>query len=433
MFSSNSQAAASFLYSDFVQGQKFVKFDSFRLESGVLLEDVAIAYKTWGILNTDADNCMVICHALSGSSDISDWWGPLLGPGRAFDTSRYFVFCANVLGSPYGSTSSLSFNPNTGRPYGPDFPQTTIRDDARIHKLVLDTLGVKSVASVIGGSMGGMATLEWPLCTPKGYVKSIIPIATSADHSSWGIAWAEAQRQCIFADPTFQNGHYVPTPDSQPVGGLAAARMVAMLTYRSSSSFDTRFGRKSAISKKTIPAQRSLLATPPPENNSDSPDEIHTVQVPELPQFSTQSYLRYQGDKFIRRFDANCYIHLTHKMDSHDVMRGRIQLEAGNRLALALSSLPLKTLVIGVVSDVLFTPEQQRCLADALPEAKLVMLNSLEGHDGFLLAFNILNPIITGHLMDVCSWIYQAPPLDCRESLVEVKESLFGEVEGQWE
>jgi homoserine O-acetyltransferase len=174
----------------------------------VILKHVPVAYSTWGSLNETRDNILVVCHALTGSSDASDWWRPLMGAGKALDYTRYFIFCANVLGSPYGSASSLSVNPGTGRQYGPTFPDTTIRDDIRyvawfsrlstdrltkssIHKLVLAALGVTSVAAVIGGSMGGMHTLEWPLCTPPGYVKNIIPIATSAYQGAWGISWGE--------------------------------------------------------------------------------------------------------------------------------------------------------------------------------------------------------------------------------------------------
>lgn len=179
---------------------------SLTLDSGHVLEKCEVAYKSWGVLNEKRDNVLVVCHALSGSSDVEDWWGPLLGPDKAFDYTRYFVFCGNLLGSPYGSASPLTVNPRTGTPYGPHFPDTSIRDDVRAHKLVLDALGVQSLAAVVGGSMGGMLALEWPLCTPVGYVNAIIPIATSADHSAWGISWAQAQKQCIYADSNYQDG-----------------------------------------------------------------------------------------------------------------------------------------------------------------------------------------------------------------------------------
>ncbi|RFU33181.1 hypothetical protein B7463_g3191, partial [Scytalidium lignicola] len=422
-------------YADLVAGQSIACVDSFILESGVELRNVNIAYKIWGSLNTKGDNCLVLCHALTGSSDVEDWWGPLIGSGKPFDTSRYFIFCANLLGSPYGSSSPLSVNPDAGRIYGPDFPQTTIRDDIRLHKQILDALNVTSVTAVIGGSMGGMTTLEWPLCTPKGYVKTIIPIATSADHSAWGIAWGEAQRQCIYADPQFEDGYYLPTPATQPAVGLAAARMAALLTYRSCSSFQTRFGRGLDSSRdrrkggkpvlpisEVTPVRTGELLDTPPGSCTPEPDDCSIV--PDLPivltpkhfqrkmnsttnpLFSAQSYLRYQGQKFIRRFDANCYIHLTYKMDLHDVTRDRCadlqsstRLEQHVQLSKVLSAVPPGALVIGVESDELFRLESQELLAKALPEATLSILKSPEGHDGFLLEFEKLGELIQEHLM----------------------------------
>jgi homoserine O-acetyltransferase len=222
-----------------------------------------VAYKTWGKLNAAGDNVMVICHALTGSSDVEDWWGPLIGPGRAFDPQRYFIFCGNVIGSPYGTVSSVTINPETGKKWGPEMPGSCVKDDVRLHKIVLDSLGVTSIAVVIGGSMGGMTTLEWPLNTPPGYVRHIVPLATSARYSAWGISWGEAQRQSIYSDPEYHDGYYchekegecddseVPMEERkrrmearQPTRGLAAARMAALLTYRSRDSFESRFGRK---------------------------------------------------------------------------------------------------------------------------------------------------------------------------------------------
>ena len=355
-----------------------------------------------------------------------------MGRGKAFDASRYFIFCANVMGSPYGSASPVTMNPDTGKPYGPEFPATTIRDDvrsactflcwngkkltsiwSRLHKLVLDHLGVKSVAVVIGGSMGGMAVLEWPLCSPPGYVRHIIPIATSARHSAWCISWGEAQRQSIYSDPGYDDGYY----SAQPASGLAAARMAALLTYRSRDSFESRFGRKSqslgagnmptpphspsATSLDDILAEhndgsknaksRTPLSSTPSTSRTQSPAPTRP------PIFSAQSYLRYQGDKFTARFDANCYIHITRKLDTHDVSRGR-QLPGEDEftaLARVLNSAPRRALVIGVHSDGLFTPNEQREIAEHIPNAELIIIPSPEGHDGFLLEFELIN----GHIM----------------------------------
>ncbi|KAF5376938.1 hypothetical protein D9615_007292 [Tricholomella constricta] len=406
---------------------------SFKLECGTELIDAPVAYKTWGKLNAERDNVMVICHALTGSADVQDWWGPMMGRGKAFDPSRYFIFCANVLGSPYGSASPLTTNPRTGKPYGPSFPPTTIRDDVRIHKLVLDALGVSFVAAVIGGSMGGMHVLEWPLCSPPGYIRHIVPLATSARHSAWCIAWAEAQRQCVYADPSFRNGYYT----EQPVAGLAAARMAAMLTYRSRESFESRFSRRHqkppALVRKTtdagaVPVPIPIL-TPPPSPPTPAPKQLVTpvpqaapapaprpkpapAPAPAPPLFAAQSYLRYQGSKFTDRFDANCFIHITHKMDTHDVARGRpppppspspsplnSNLTSEKESAHVLASLPAqRTLIIGVESDGLFPPEEQAELARHIPHASLVLLESRDGHDGFLLEFEAMNRHIEGFL-----------------------------------
>lgn len=326
---------------------------------------------------------------------------------------------------------------------------------ARIHKLVLDALGVKSVI-VVGGSMGGMATLEWPLCTERGYVKTIIPIATSADHNAWGISWAEAQRQCIFADPAFEGGHYIPNPATQPSTGLAAARMVAMLTYRSCESFDTRFGRKPAAPKSKTASKAVLETSNPVSVGIAHPSiitELHsnmsnlsTKYKPESqgktdPSFSAQSYLQYQGQKFISRFDANCYIHLTRKMDNHDVTRGRtnnllakmgVETDAAVVLSNIFCKIPSGALVIGIQSDVLFRPEQQDILAKTLPSATLVILASPEGHDGFLLEFEVLEKLIVENLRSRCPWIYDVEPFNVQEERVDVEGSVFGEVELGW-
>ncbi|KAL2004049.1 hypothetical protein VTN02DRAFT_847 [Thermoascus thermophilus] len=447
-------------YSDLVQSQRYARISSFTLESGEELCSFPVAFKTWGVLNAEADNVLVVCHALSGSSDIEDWWRPAIGkgPGFAIDISRFFVFCGNLLGSPYGSASPLTIDPRTGFPYGPHFPQTTVRDDVQIHKLVLDALGVKSVAAVIGGSMGGMATLEWPLCTPAGYVKNIIPIATAAKQSAWGIGWSDVQRSCILNDPGYQGGHYPPNPDGQPYAGLATARQVAMLTYRSAVSFDKRFDRKPAVVKTrtaTCPSTNSSTNCPLSTNGYKGNGAGSTLTPPE-PQktmgggplddgakkvgFSVQSYLQYQGEKFLRRFDANCYLHLIDKMDLHDLARGRQHSSTENdatssshdnreAMTTILRSLPPKPLVIGAETDLLFRPAYQVELADAIPEAELVIIPSQDGHDGFLLEFEILNTKIAQHLRALFPRFYEGEAFDVRETDTGVKNSVFGEME----
>lgn len=303
--------------------------------------------------------------------------------------------------------------------------------------------------------MGGMAILEWPLCTPPGYVRKIIPIATSARHSAWCISWGEAQRQSIYSDPGYEDGYYV----SQPASGLAAARMAALLTYRSRDSFESRFGRK-----PQDPPQRSQEVLTPPDspvlggedeavtlhndghknarprmaNKSTpsptaSPDTRALSPTPRAPIFSAQSYLRYQGDKFINRFDANCYIHITRKLDTHDLARGRrLPGEPEDRaLARVLSTLPPRTLVIGIQSDGLFTPNEQRAIAEHIPDSELIIIPSPEGHDGFLLEFELINAHIMRFLKKELPEYYQDPDADAQpeEGFDIKKTSLFGEAE----
>jgi homoserine O-acetyltransferase/O-succinyltransferase len=293
---------------------------------------------------------------------------------------------------------------------------------------VLDHLGVSSVAVVIGGSMGGMTVLEWPLCTPKGYVRQIIPIATSARHSAWCISWGEAQRQSIYSDPEYASGYYI----TQPASGLAAARMTALLTYRSRDSFESRFGRTSQRTAQGAPVE---VVTPPhsprttPHNDGlrnahASPATTTTTPASPAPIFSAQSYLRYQGNKFVARFDANCYIHITRKLDSHDIARGR------GSLADVLAQLPARAVVIGIETDGLFMLSEQREIAAGIPDAELVVIQSRDGHDGFLLEFEQINAHILRFLKREFPEYYRDGSDDAPiEGFVIQKSSVFGEAE----
>lgn len=435
---------------------------SFTLENGRILREVPVAYKTWGKLNHTRDNVMIICHAFTGSADVEDWWGPLIGRGKAFDPNRFFIFCANVMGSPYGSASPVTINPDTGNPYGPEFPQTSIRDDVRLHKLVLDHFGVSSVAVAIGGSMGGMAVLEWPLCSPPGYVRHIIPLATSARHSAWCISWGEAQRQSIYSDPLYDDGYYA----AQPSTGLAAARMAALLTYRSRDSFESRFGRRPQVTpvpesstvtpssitladkdlaahneghKKVTRARlqaQTSAASSRPHSPTERPNGTGSSSPP--PPFSAQSYLRYQGAKFVARFDANCYIHITRKMDTHDIARGRTSTTENPpsptaqsaALAAVIATLPPRALVISVETDGLFTPSEQKELATHIPDAELVVIPSPDGHDGFLLEFEQINTHVLRFLRREFPGLYERDDEGIPEGDFAIKKtSLFGEAE----
>ena len=325
-----------------------------QLENGLVMTQVPIAYQTWGALNAAGDNAIVVCHALTGNTEVDDWWGELLGPGKALDTSRYFVVAANVLGSPYGSVSPLTVNQETGEPYGAAFPPLTIRDTVRAHRHVVEYLGVKRVMLAIGGSMGGMQVLEWAFLGD--FVQAIAPIAVGGRHSPWCIAWSEAQRQAIYADRNWQGGKY--SPGEEPVQGLAAARMMAMVSYRSAPIYEERFGRK-------------IL----PHNEDGG-------------MYSVESYLRYQGEKLVNRFDANCYVQLTKQMDTHDVARGRGEYHE------VLGEIQQPTLVIGIDSDVLYPLHEQEELAVNIPGSTFEVLSSPHGHDAFLIELQTLNTII---------------------------------------
>jgi homoserine O-acetyltransferase len=442
----------------------------------VNLYNVPLAYKTYGTLSPQGDNAMVICHALTGSADVQDWWGPLLGrpaangkEPRAFDMSRFFIICMNSLGSPYGSASPVTArngDPNNEH-YGPEFPLTTVRDDVNLFKILLDELGVKQIAVVIGGSMGGMLVLEFAYFG-KDYVRTIIPIATSARYSAWGISWGEAQRQSIYSDPKYDDGYY--TFADPPSTGLGAARMSALLTYRSRDSFESRFGRNrpdtsrrqniNGTSRPASPTNEHFAIHNEGHKNAGSPRPSRTGSIagpitsPTSPNgdtkppsrsakplstyYSAQSYLRYQGEKFIQRFDANCYIAITRKLDTHDVSRGRTDSDASSdpvsavRAALALIAQP--TLVLGIQSDGLFTYAEQQELAAYIPNAELKTIDSPDGHDAFLLEFRQVNAFLREFLER------ELPDIMGREPTAEAgaagaekealpKASVFGEAE----
>ncbi|KAL0933296.1 homoserine O-acetyltransferase [Colletotrichum truncatum] len=453
--------------------QQIAIIPSFTLESGVTLQNVPVAYTTRGKLSPNGDNAMVICHALTGSADVSDWWGPLLGgPGRAFDTSRFFIVCMNSLGSPYGTASPVTAkdgDPSKGR-YGPEFPLTTIRDDVSLHKLLLDELGVKQIAAVVGGSLGGMFVLEWAYLG-KDYIRCIVPIATSSRHSAWGISWGEAQRQSIYADPKYDDGYY--SFDDPPSTGLGAARMSALLTYRSRNSFESRFGRnipdpsrRQTIREKsrpstpseahfhihndghnvkrvTISRQNSQGGTTETPVNGATADAVTESADPQFhgPQtdsltggdklptstyFSAQSYLRYQGQKFVKRFDSNCYIAMTRKLDTHDVSRGRAP-----SIAEALALIEQPTLVLGIESDGLFTFAEQQEIAEHIKTARLERIDSPEGHDAFLLQFEQVNHYVLDFLKETLPDIMGKKGEEVEEVGVGqlTKSSTFGEAE----
>jgi homoserine O-acetyltransferase/O-succinyltransferase len=326
----------------------------FYLQSGEIILDAEVAYRTWGKLNASGDNAVLICHALTGSADADDWWEPLFGAGRLFDPETDFILCSNVLGSCYGTTGAISTNPHTGMAYAAKFPRITIQDMVHLQAVLVKALKIQRLKLVIGGSLGGMQVLEWALLYPE-LVEAIAPIAVSGKHSAWCIGLSEAQRQAIYTDPNWQDGNY--NPDKQPTQGLSTARMMAMITYRSWSNFETRFGR---------------------EIQGEEPEDPYAIA----------NYLQHQGQKLFERFDANTYITLTHAMDSHNL--------AGNRgnYTQVLRSIQQPTLVIGIDSDILYPPHEQKELASLIPHAQLAWLESPHGHDAFLMDMETLNDLV---------------------------------------
>src|SRR4051794_36806822 len=353
--------------------------EGLRLQSGEQLAPVEVAYETWGTLNRAGDNAILVCHALTGdahaagkyspSDERLGWWDPLIGPGRAFDTERYFVVCANVLGGCQGTTGPASLNPETLDPYGSAFPQVTVRDMVRLQYALLRGLGVRRLAAVAGGSLGGMQVLEW-LVTYPSFVDAAIPIGSSLAHTAQGIAYNLVGREAIMLDPAWQGGDYYGTGRT-PDKGLALARMLGMITYQSDESMRRKFARKAVDSTgEGTPASR----------------------------FQVESYLYYQGESLVRRFDANSYLVLSRAMDLHDVGDGRGGIDA----ALARVNPGTRTLVIGIDSDILFPTHLQRETAERLHavgrHAQYHEITSPWGHDAFLIEYDQITAAITRFL-----------------------------------
>ncbi|MHA6625958.1 homoserine O-acetyltransferase MetX [Pseudonocardia sichuanensis] len=341
------------------------------LEAGGTLPGVRIAYETWGALNADASNAVLVLHALTGDSHVAGpqgpghatpgWWDALIGPGRALDPARWFVVAPNVVGGCQGSTGPASPAPD-GRPWGSRFPLVTARDSVVAERALADALGVRSWACVIGGSMGGMRALEWAATEPDRVTRLCLlasPAATSADQ----IGWAAPQLAAIRADPGWHGGDYHDAPPGQgPHRGLGVARRIAHLSYRSAGELGERFGR----------------------SPQDDEDPFHGGR------YAVESYLDHHANKLVRRFDAASYVRLTELMNAHDVGRGRGGVAAG------LARVTARTLVAGVTSDRLYPPEQQAELADGIPGAgPLQLIDSPYGHDGFLIEAATVGALLT--------------------------------------
>jgi homoserine O-acetyltransferase len=347
-----------------IETQYFTYRKRFRLESEAELDGLTLAYETYGTLSEKRDNAVLICHALSGDAHAAGWhegdgkpgwWDDMIGPGKAFDTERYFIICSNVIGGCKGSTGPSSTDPKTGEPYRLSFPVVTIADMVKAQALLMDHIGIDTILCVAGGSMGGMQALQWCVSYPK-RVRSCIPIGTTYRHSALQIAFDEVGRQSIMADPKWRDGHY--PEDDGPDAGLAVARMIGHITYMSDKSMERKFGR--SLKKK----------------------EYGYVFTQE---FEVEGYLRYRGDSFIQRFDANSYLYITKAMDYFDLQKNR---------SLAQTFAPLTDmnfLIIAFSSDWLYPPYQSKEIVKALKmngiDVTYCEISSDYGHDAFLLEF----------------------------------------------
>lgn len=322
---------------------------NFELENGDTLPGFTLAYQTVGQPTGDPARIVWVCHALTANADVAEWWPGMVGPGRVFDPAQHYLICANMLGSCYGSTHALSLHPRTGEPWYHDFPLLTNRDIVRAFDLLRQHLGLSRIGTLIGGSLGGQQALEWAIMQPEVFTH-LIPIATNARHSAWGIAFNEAQRLAIQADPTWAE----PRPDAGQAG-LRAARAVALLSYRGYMAF---------VQTQTDPVDDRLQG------------------------FRATTYQQYQGDKLVRRFNAFTYWTLSQAMDSHHLGRGRGSIPA------ALARIQARSLVIGVDTDGLFPVGEQHLLARYIPRATYHEIQAPSGHDGFLIETGQLSAAI---------------------------------------
>jgi homoserine O-acetyltransferase len=348
------------------------------LDSGVALSPFQIAYKTYGTLNAARSNAVLVCHALTGDQHVASvhpvtdkpgWWETMVGPGKPIDTERYFVICPNVVGACMGTTGPSSTNPETGKPWGLEFPVITIPDMVRAQAMLLDHLGIESLFSVAGGSMGGMQVLQWAASYPE-RVFSALPIACATRHSAQNIAFHEVGRQAIMADPDWRGGRYH-LEGTNPRRGLAVARMGAHITYLSDAALHRKFGRKFQDR----------------ENPTFSFDA----------DFEVESYLRHQGSSFVERFDANSYLYLTRAMDYFD-----LAADYDGMVANAFKGTPTRFCVISFTSDWLFPTAESRAIVHALnaggARVSFAEIVTDKGHDAFLLEEPELFDIVRGFL-----------------------------------
>ncbi len=353
-----------------------VRFDSFPLDCGTVLMGVDVAYETYGSLNANRSNAILVTHAFSGDAHAAGihkttgrpgWWDSMIGPGKAFDTQKYFVICSNILGGCAGTTGPASIDPQAGKRFAMSFPVITVSDIVRLQKKLIDHLGIHRLLAVSGGSMGGMQALEWAVAYPDS-VASVIPIATTHRHSAQQIAFNEVGRQAIMADPDWNSGNYY---DLKPPGrGLSVARMVGHITYMSDASMKQKFGRR--LRGKDVP--------------------VFDFSA----EFEVESYLRYRGSQFVDRFDANSYLYITKAMDYFDAAAGRASLAA------VFEETTARFLIISFSSDWLYPSYQSQEIVRALRsrnrDVAYCELSSDYGHDAFLVTVDEQAELVRGFL-----------------------------------
>ncbi|MDF2438761.1 MAG: metX [Bacteroidota bacterium] len=325
---------------------------TFTLENGKTLSSIEITYHTYGKLNADKSNVIWFCHALTANSDVADWWDSLVGEGKKYDPSEYFIICANILGSCYGSSGPLSIDPRTQKPYYSTFPQVTIRDMVRAHSLLRQHLTIEKINTVVGGSMGGYQVLEWAVSEPEVFDNMVL-VATSPQESAWGIAVHTSQRLAIEADSSWNDMNA-----NAGAKGLKAARAIGMLTYRTYDAF---------VKTQT--------------------DNEHR-----LDNFKASSYIHHQGDKLVRRFNTYSYWLLGKAMDSHNIGRGRGTVES------VLQNIKMPTIIIGISSDQLCPVSEQKFMAKHIPGSSYIEIDSPYGHDGFLIEGKLIGEAISNAL-----------------------------------
>lgn len=332
-----------------VQNRIFYVDQPFTMESGKTIPGFHLSYTTIGKLNEDKSNVIWIFHALTANSNPAEWWPGMVGVGRLFDPEKHFILCVNMPGSCYGSTSPLDINRETGEPWYHSFQFFTTRDMVRTYQHLKNALGISKVKLGIGGSMGGQQLLEFAIEEPELF-EYIIPIATNASHSPWGRAFNAAQRIAIEADPSWKE-----KKADAGINGMKAARSIALISYRHYSSYDV--------------------------TQQDNDEQLEG--------FRSESYQQYQGEKLAKRFNAFSYYVLSKGMDAHNVGRGRGSIKE------VLKTITAKTLVIGIETDILFPVNEQEFLAEEIPGARLAVISSAFGHDGFLLEYDKINQVIT--------------------------------------